>query len=143
MKRFLICLLALAGLAAPGARAQPMPAQYEQWVPTGSLVASSASTNWTVPNLENGQLLTVQAVTSNSASVAVYHLAAYGSGKYLTNTVLPALTDRVLYNVPSAALGTNEWDNARPVWLIPGDSLRFVCTPTNSSATVVIRTGVR
>lgn len=142
MKR-LMTLAAMLSCAAL-AYAQQIPATENVEVPYGTHVAGSASVNWPVPSLGNGRLLTLQPMgITNAATVAVYHLVPYGSGRYITNAVEAAAANGTLYAyVGDATYTTNTVQVAKPVWLVPGDYLRFVLSDTNGQATVVLRHSV-
>lgn len=129
MLSLIACTILLA--LAPSVRAQT-PSSHEVDVTWGT-----ANTLWTVPNLENGALLSIQpAAITNGATVSVKHLIPYGSGSYVTNSVIGAATNGVSYAFNPAYI-------AAPVWLVPGDYLLFTLSSTNTAADIILRTGVR
>ena len=134
MRKIMSLIIAGAALLslAPAARSQIIPSAHEVEIAWG------AGTNlWAVPNLENGALLSIQpAAITNGATVAVSHLIPYGTGSYVTNSVIGAATNGVSYAFNPAYV-------AAPVWLVPGDYLLFTLSATNTAADIILRTGVR
>lgn len=142
MKKTFITAAAAAltlGVSALTALAQAQPSSHE--VP---IVWGDANTVWAVPALENGVLWSVQiGGITNAATVAVKHLVPYGSGSYWTNTVEAAAANGTLYTYSAFPVYTNTVQIAKPTLLVPGDKVLFTLSATNTSATAVIRTGVR
>lgn len=87
---------------------------------------------WTVPHFANGKLLSVQPITTQSATAAVKHIPAGVSGT-VTNTILATATNTTIY--ADAALP--------PTYLIPGDKLTVALSATNATAKVLIITSGR
>jgi len=144
-KKFICGLLAVA-LAGLTGLAQAQTAPYQA---TATITSGATSVEWDVPAATYGPLLSLQAYNlTNGATLAVSHIIKASSTVNLTNTVETAAAGATLLVYPSATsyVCTNTTEGTvvtyKPVWLTPGDKLRFTTSIANgSSSIIVIRAG--
>ena len=144
-KKFICGLLAVA-LAGLTGLAQAQTAPYQA---TATITNGATSVEWDVPAATYGPLLSLQAYNlTNGATLAVSHIVKASSTVSLTNTVETAAAGATLLVYPSdtSYVCTNTTEGTvvtyKPVWLTPGDKLRFTTSIANgSSSIIVIRAG--
>jgi hypothetical protein len=151
-KRMFLCGLMAVALVGMVDRAHAQPAPYSD---TAVLAIGQTVVDWDVPAATYGPLLSLQALgLTNAATLKVDHLVSYGNGTWVTNAVEAAAAQTTLHVYPAEYLApqyycTNTTTGTtlvttpvKPVWLVPGDKLRFTASAAHGSAgTVIIRAG--
>lgn len=152
-KRMFICgLMAVAMIGVVDhARAQTAPYQA-----VATIAAAGTAVNWDAPAATYGPLLSLQSYgLTNAATLAVYHIIPVSSTVNITNTVETAATGGSLLVYPQGYIApqsvcTNTTlgvvlttTPVKPVYLNPGDKLRFVASAATGpvAAKIVIRAG--
>lgn len=137
MKTHRYTLFSLLGAALLGAAILPASAL---GVPQRAVVevAAGATTTNTVPHFANGQVLSVQLLSSatggvaiTSATAEVKHILRAGTTVLRTNTLLAAATNGVIYAGATLPVA----------YPIPGDQITVTLSDTNATGRVAIVTG--
>lgn len=151
-RMFIVGMLAVAVIGAvEHARAQAAPYQS-----VATIAAGETTVNWQAPADTYGPLLSLQAIgLTNGATLKVEHIIPYTSTANITNTVETAAAGATLLVYPPGYIApqsvcTNTTlgvvittSPVKPVYLNPGDKLRFTASLTNgpTAARIVIRAG--
>jgi hypothetical protein len=139
---FVFC--AIAAMAAP-------PVQYALDIPAAN---EAVATEWTVPLLQYGSVLTWQALGAGSAeTVELKHISTYAAGKAVTNTVETAAARNTIHVYPTEyvqpltyAFATSDVPVTvtsappKPLHVQPGDKLAFKLSATNATTTIILKT---